>query len=274
MTGIADLTGIGLKLDRAKEHLKTLKTELNIYSEKHANLRIIQIEREGAWHVVKVGPLPESDVRRSIVAGDLIYNLRSALDQLVWQLVLRDGEKPSGRNEFPILDSKEQWLDEVRYRLPPGNQPLSGITIDGDAWTIIENAQPYKTPEPKTHLLSIVRRLSNLDKHRTLYEQMAFAGLDTLEDAIGWNPDAVLLKQVRIPGPLSPDKPTQVWRLRFAADPEPGVYVKGRLAITPTLGEGDHEGAVQLGVSGGLKLLIDHVEVIVIACRQLPRIIV
>jgi len=269
---VADLTGIQLKLDRAKEHLKTLKDVIDGFDEDHPEASRFHIRRHGKWHIIESQPLPETPPMCAVIAGDFIYNLRSALDQLVWQLILREGKEPQRRSQFPIYDSEDQWLDEVRYRLPERNRPLCGLTVGGDAWALIEEAQPYRSSNVMTNLFAIIRRLSNLDKHRMLYTALIFPDLEHLEDVVGWNPDARLLEQRRTASHLATDQPTEIWRLRFEQPPDPGVYVKGRLTVFPTIGEGDHDGAVQMGMVGGLEMLLVRVEAFVAAIRQLPNV--
>ncbi len=41
----------------------------------------------------------------SVVVGDVIHNLRSALDHLAWQLVILDGGQPNDSTQFPIYES-------------------------------------------------------------------------------------------------------------------------------------------------------------------------
>lgn len=41
--------------------------------------------------------------------GDILFNLRSALDQLAWQLVLRADAQPTRRTEFPIFNDPDIW---------------------------------------------------------------------------------------------------------------------------------------------------------------------
>jgi hypothetical protein len=61
---------------------------------------------------------------------------------------------------FPIFDDEREF--EIK-----GRQLIQGIT--GDELTLIERYQPYKRTSPPTNdPLSVLRRLSNKDKHRLL----------------------------------------------------------------------------------------------------------
>ena len=268
--GIADLTGIRAKLRRAKEHQNTLKTEFSIWVEQHANTRRFQIRRDSSWYVVTGEPFPQLDIRFCIIAGDLVHNLRSALDHLVWQLVIRDGQEPSRRNEFPICYSQKRFRDDVKFRKnKPKLSVLYGIMVDGDAWTIIEKAQPYVSLLPEENLIGLIGRLSSLDKHRTLYVQMPMVG--DIKDAISWSPEAILLEERIGVQALSFEHPTEVVRYRFADNPYPNVQVKGGLPISPTIGEGTEEG-YQLDIPM-FNNLIGAVTAIVDEVSKLPRVI-
>jgi hypothetical protein len=100
----------------------------------------------------------------SVVAGEAIHNLRSALDHLAWTLVLNDGGSPDHRRtQFPI------WED----RLTPGGE-LRTVTIKGgikpETESILEDLQAFHhVNDPTQHSLALLRHLSNIDKHRTLY---------------------------------------------------------------------------------------------------------
>jgi len=276
--GIADLTGIRAKLHRAEEHRCTLEAEIiRWFAEKHANRSLFNIRRDGSWYCVITEPLPKFDIRFAIIAGDIFHNLRSALDHLVYQLVLRDGNKPTRWNEFPIYDSEPRFLDNVKFRKRnPERGPLYGIIVDGDAWTIIEAAQPYKGRDRGLVVLGsrigIIGKLSNVDKHRTLYVQMAWVHDTAIRDAIGWNPSVSPLEEKINSALISFEKPTEIVRYRFADNTDPNMHVKGRLALTPSFGESPEEGAIQLAL-GAFRDLIDRVRILLDSVNKLPRVI-
>lgn len=270
-TDVADLTGVRAKLRRAKEHHSTLKVEFDVWGKEHADALIFHVRRDGPWYVITANPVPQPDIRFSTIAGDIIHNLRSALDHLVWQLVLRDGHEPSRRNEFPICERKERFFNEVKFRKSkPKLSVLYGITVDGDAWTIIERAQPYHCVPVSLNRVLILGRLSNMDKHRTLCIQMPF--VRDINEVIGWSPEAILLEQRVGKIDLSLEEITEVVRYRFADKPYPNVHMKGRLAFYPTFGEGAIEYGCQVTL-GYFSILINAVTKIVDDISKLPRVI-
>lgn len=268
--GIADLTGVRAKLWGAKENHSRLKTHFAAWVEQHANTRRFHIRRDGSWYIVTCEPFHQLDIRLPIIAGDIIHNLRSTFDHIIWQLVLRDGQEPGDWSVFPIYESKTVFLQEVKFRKNRRKpSALNGITVDGDAWTIIEETQPYHIPIPEGTHLALIRRFSNIDKHRTLFNYMPVVG--DIREAIGWVDDAVLLEESLGVETLSLKEPAEVVRFRFADEPYPNVHVKGGLSISPLIGESKVDGYV-VDVSM-FNTFINTVTAVVDTINKLPRVV-
>jgi hypothetical protein len=104
-------------------------------------------------------PIPD---HWSLLAGEAIQNLRAALDHSVWR-AWRDVKENTGNGDhtqFPICDSPGRFKSSARH--------LEGVP--GPVRAAIERAQPYNgwPQEPALTMLSILRELSNADKHRAL----------------------------------------------------------------------------------------------------------
>lgn len=91
----------------------------------------------------------------SILIGEAIYNLRSALDYLVYELAILDSGSVQHGTQFPIENSVKGWEKHV-------DSFLKGLSIEHK--TIIESFQPYRSCNWTQQL----RDLSNPDKHRSL----------------------------------------------------------------------------------------------------------
>jgi hypothetical protein len=90
-----------LKLARAAEHLESLNEEVASYLDSRPYEVVQETQPEGnPLLVCKVNSLPP--MRLSVLLGDFLHNLRSALDHLAWQLVLVNGSTPGKRTGFPI----------------------------------------------------------------------------------------------------------------------------------------------------------------------------
>jgi len=160
------------KVKRAKEHRDALKSEISaVFAERNNLPRVgTKYEEETGDHVLYVSYMPDLSAlieRASLLFGDSIHNLRSALDQLVYALALvhKNGKIDQPRRlAFPITDSEDNWGREV-YR-------LSEISPEDRA--IIEWYQPYNAlaragqPVGGLTLLGYLRDLDDCDKHRLL----------------------------------------------------------------------------------------------------------
>jgi hypothetical protein len=240
-----------LKLDRADEHLDVLDEELRVFFKAYAEGKVLEHALDGPWHVVLANPPAKAlppPARLSLICGDAIQNLRASLDHLVWQLVLLEGNRPGGWTRFPITLHVNDFNSSVRAPKDPKKSPspLQGITVDSEAWTLIEEAQPYNGgvmgKDPDIHELRFLAFLSNTDKHRTLMSQLVFPGRATLRDIIDCNPDAEIV-EYRVPNqPLSLVEKTEIVRARFSeAGPDPQVRVKRKLPVQPSFGDGTNQ---------------------------------
>ncbi len=153
--------GIAAKLQRAAEHLLDLTQEEAKYivTEEYGPTTTIESsipERQGQRGLACRAYLrPDPPARIGVICGDIVHNLRSALDHLANALVIANGgipkDGPRG-TQFPIR--------------------LGGsATIDARAGGISEGAQRLLAevqPRHESDSLATLARLSNIDKHRTL----------------------------------------------------------------------------------------------------------
>lgn len=188
--GSASLDGVMAKIDRAEEHLTELDTELGRYMDSEPYVPVIYQKPQGrrfsvAWRVIEQPP-----VRLSVVAGDVLSNVRASLDYLAWELVKAAGNTPSvkqPRTQFPILKKR------------PKNSVIIRPGIDPAAQAVVESVQPYHEGEfANEHPLAILNELANRDKHRHL--NLAVASMMNAEVYLS-NPDG----SVRIGGQFVPD---------------------------------------------------------------------
>ena len=151
------------KLLRANEHLQALIA----IDEKLATVDCEVVFTEDAARGIGyfVLHLPKCPAELSTVAGDCLHNLRSALDYLVWQLVLANPpQQPDGRNMFPICSAAASFNGQVkRGRL----QGLAAGAVEA-----VEKLQPFDAPH---HPLALLDQLCNADKHRDLHFMTAVA---------------------------------------------------------------------------------------------------
>lgn len=118
----------------------------------------------------------------SICAGECIYNLRAALDYLIYNLAWLDSGRQVDQTQFPIVDKSASWKQQR------GNR-LKGVN-DDHAKTVSEY-QPFSGCDWTRRL----REYSNADKHRTLVHV-------TPE----WNSEFNFEKDQAAPHPRDPSK--------------------------------------------------------------------
>ncbi len=177
------LLGARLKIERAREHLKALRNETRAFVDSNPYRTFVEPDADTGEPVVRIGfarPGVRVPIRLGLIAGDIIHNLRTALDHLAWQLALA-GSGPGPRTQFAIFED----ADDYRRHEP---QLLEGISEGHRAR--IEAVQPYHVrqlianggglaghhdPLITNLYLASLGRLDNMDKHRLLLPSVGIA---------------------------------------------------------------------------------------------------
>lgn len=146
------------KIQQAKDHLASLQAEVSTFfaGQPYAvATRIDPSTRRLIYYVQRAEATPE---RIALLAGDVIQNLRSSLDQLAYQLFTKQsGFAASARHVyFPIGGDLDDY--HVRRR-------RDTVGMAGSAQEAIDGVQPYKGGND---VLWQLHKLNLIDKHRTL----------------------------------------------------------------------------------------------------------
>jgi hypothetical protein len=148
---------VHIKVERAKEHSRDLEAEVSAF---FANKPYVigtkrnPDTRQLIYYLVSIRDVP---ARLTLILGDALFNLRSALDHLAYQLVLVGGVmQPNSQHCFPIVDTDDPSRYETERR-----RKVTGMRQD--AIDAIDALKPYKTGDETLWLL---HRLNNVDKHR------------------------------------------------------------------------------------------------------------
>lgn len=165
------LAGVWAKIARADEHAQLLEREISAFFDRDPQpigTSVGYFDPESGWHLV-YGIVRESPPPRlGIILGDMLHNVRSALDHLVWQLVLWNGQTPAEGvrgNAFPFAVSNNAWKGAKKG-------PLRGVADQHRA--IIQKVQPYKGPNgPENSYTFVLNHLSNVDKHQIVHPTLA-----------------------------------------------------------------------------------------------------
>jgi hypothetical protein len=166
------LHGPRAKLSWAQEKLYGLQTEIHTaHTAPNNPYRVLEEmdmdSGEGVLRAVAFEPLPFN--RWSLLLGDIVHAMRSALDHTAYQLgCLR--KNPPGYTEFPVLTDPALWEERNSKGDLTQRSGLSKIrNLPRKAHTQIEALQPYKRGK-LAHLdpLAAIHELDIIDKHRRL----------------------------------------------------------------------------------------------------------
>jgi hypothetical protein len=104
------LDGAHARVDRAKHHIASLECEIAAVLPPDRTISRMMLRPDffsggarGGTQYVSAPPI------LAILIGETIYNLRAALDYLVFELAHLDTGKPQGGTKFLIEDSEKVW---------------------------------------------------------------------------------------------------------------------------------------------------------------------
>jgi hypothetical protein len=145
------------RVERAHEHLLNLMAQADDAFRKQANSVVFEFDPNPPYKSITNLSLPTETfygMQFGILMGEICYNLRSALDYLVFELAILDSGAEQSGTQFPIMDAKEDFVRDAERRCLKGINP-SHVAV-------IERLQPYKG----CNWTRLLRECSNPDKHR------------------------------------------------------------------------------------------------------------
>lgn len=236
----ASIDGPKLKLDRAKKHLTDLESACDRFLDSNPYTIIAKDNPEAEQRQHRLVRAEKPPDCLSLIAGDAVHNLRSALDHLIWQLVIANGGKPDElKTEFPI------WRSKSRFE---SGRPGNAKGISKDALEILYGLEPHKGGNNSLWLL---RQLDVVDKHRLLI-------------AVGAARQAVLIDMIGRFKKTWQDKPGKEWVREIpdgppvAIDPlDREIMTEGVVVFETPLGDDDFDGQVDFTV----EIALDEAEI-------------
>lgn len=150
------LDGCFERVRRADEHLADLKTKFATVFVQQANAIGIEFDPNHSYRIAKVMQPPKTffGMRIAILVGEICYNLRSALDYLVFELAKLDSSTEQSGTQFPIMDAEQDFDGRGKGTFLKG--------VNTAHVTAIERLQPYNG----CNWTKSLRDASNPDKHR------------------------------------------------------------------------------------------------------------
>jgi len=157
---IADhrLAEICVKVDRAKKHLSDFEVELRAFLDsepyKTGTKPDPKIPKAIKYYIVSAADPP---LTLAAIAGDVVHNLRSALDHLAFHLVSVSKSQPGKKTGFPIFENSSEYEAQSHGKV----KGMSTAAVEA-----IDRCKPYKGGNDamwRLHELDIV------DKHKSLF---------------------------------------------------------------------------------------------------------
>jgi len=163
MPGIVDPY---LKIGRAKVHLEALDVELRKFIDEgkpYTFERYDDLANQRHVLCFRHHDVPDPP---SLIVGDALYCMRSALDQLVFSLAcltVKIPKLPANTTQFPIFDHAPKTLRDIeRWESQVRDVPDKAVAE-------IKAFQPYHRGKScKAHPLWRLNAMCNLDKHRRI----------------------------------------------------------------------------------------------------------
>jgi hypothetical protein len=249
-----NLLGCRYKISWAQHHFDDLKTNIDDFFTR--NKYVVIVERGGGGHerfVARVKNPPEMPwIPWSLMIGDCVHNLRSALDYLVWELA---GADPKDiHTMFPIYTNPTKYAQGARTRI---------ARLPAEVQVLIEKLQPYNSA-PTEELanksaLAALNRLNNADKHQLL---TFIAAMPNAGNIVFTIPERAPKPQHRIQAfdvPLEHD--AIVAELTFENDMTPKTNMKAE--VVPNVAFGESVGFGRRMAVLSLRTIIEQVTMIV-----------
>jgi hypothetical protein len=189
-----------VKHHRADEHLRRFEDDCAAYAEA-ANVGL-EYETDQVAGTIRVRLRADAEPWPSLGAtvGDVLHNLRSALDAVAWEACQRAGslaEKEEGRIYFPIDTNPAKWTDTAKDKLPGVTGDHLEVFRQLQPWFWDEEARAYGVavvePSADVHPLSRLHYLAKVDRHRVPHPVLARAG-----DTWLGTPEGVTVKAVPV----------------------------------------------------------------------------
>lgn len=149
------LTGFDAKIERAKKHIGEIKVAVRTFidSAPYEVFTYSEIESKVWVWAIDVGKDPPPDL--ASILGDVLNNLRSALDYLAWELAAGRG---NDQLSFPISQTEQGFKAAVKG--------IENLGVGNAAVKLLLATQAYKGGNG--HGLWQLHQLNRREKHRFL----------------------------------------------------------------------------------------------------------
>lgn len=186
------LSGVRVKIDRAKKHLADLDAAITAFVSREPYTYVMDEQTQSDYEIYRFKEREAIPVEWGAVVGDCIHNLRSALDLLANALVRENGGTLSDYTAFPIGSSDTHFRTSAIKR-------INGASAA--AIKLVEGLKPYPGGNDTLYRL---HRIDIADKHLLLIPVAA------AQRGFGFRHDLV--------GPGMDHLPPPYWHMARAVD--------------------------------------------------------
>jgi hypothetical protein len=223
VSGVLDLADSRARIAEARAQCSDLMNVFNGWIEGGGIGVRSRRDPEFAMYLWEVAVTAEPAKNLPVMIGQIINNIRSALEYVAFQIFLVAGGAPDGKLAdkvaFPIVNTPGSWGSVVKKKVP-GVWP--------EAADLMKAAQPFSQTDDERSALPTLRGLGGTDKHRNLVlcAAAAFSGSANLPKGNGFG---VEIRLARAPGdiykgpvvPIKPGEAIEVARAFVFPDPAP-----------------------------------------------------
>lgn len=167
-----DLNGVRRKLARAKHKLDALSAEVAVYMDPPPFRFVVETNGNHQGIVCRIDREPDEQWADELV--EIVYQARSALDQLFQQLIIDSGNTP-WKGVYPIRSDRYNYFAKGKGGISERDRLLKGVA--GRHRRIIDSVQPFHRGRSAARdPLAVLSTISNRDKHNDVYVCVATAG--------------------------------------------------------------------------------------------------
>jgi hypothetical protein len=224
-----------LNVARAREHLDFIASEGRRFIERNIDRTVpFEPQPSNQWTIVRWGEVEPIDPMWGVYMGDVIHNLRSALNHFICAIILINDPNHSLKDaQFPINDAEEKWINDIeRRRRVTDRRPMTD-GVPGPILTAIKELQPYHLKGAAKRNSPLVKLMiaSNADKHRAIHTSTPRIGAKNASIWIEPKDCFKVLKSKVAPHGTPIEQGAEVGRLRLRVlgPPPPNTTVKVHL---------------------------------------------
>ena len=245
-----------VKLRRAERHLHTFRDECDAYLTTARVALAYDADPTAGTITVVLQADAQPPMSLGAVVGDVLHNLRSALDAIAWATCQRAGVPKEKENQvyFPISADPSNWASLAGGQLPCVEPKHLQVFKALQPWYWDEEARAHGIEvdvwHARRHPLQQLHDLARRDRHRVPHPILARAGDTWLE-----SPEGITVESVTgSPPPWTPGKPFLIWHIS-PADRVNDVHAAGE----PMLALSEESARWHLSASEELQAMRDSV---------------